>query len=80
VRGLQGAYSNRTSSRAAASCRLLPLICLAPDIVEAIPDGRQPKGSGWVRCWDPAAALGGAAVAFGFSNRLVANILFAPLR
>jgi hypothetical protein len=25
-------------------CRLLPQICLAPDIVEAILDGRQPKG------------------------------------
>jgi hypothetical protein len=24
--------------------RLLPLICLAPDIVEAIPNGQQPKG------------------------------------
>jgi hypothetical protein len=34
----------RRESQIAYLCRLLALICLAPDIVEAILDGRQPKG------------------------------------
>jgi hypothetical protein len=29
---------------AACVCRLLQLTCLAPDIVEALFDGRQPRG------------------------------------
>jgi hypothetical protein len=50
-------------------CRLLPLTCLAPDIVEAILDGRQPR---WLRL---AEVLGNGPLAWnaqketwGFSN------------
>jgi hypothetical protein len=46
-------------------CRLLPLTCLAPDIVDAILDGRQPKGlrvaemlGNVARGWDEQRALG----------------------
>jgi hypothetical protein len=40
-------------------CRLLPLTCLAPDIVEAILDGRQPR---WLRL---AEMLGNGPVGWG---------------
>jgi hypothetical protein len=50
-------------------CRILPLTCLAPDIIEAILDGRQPKGLGL------AEMLGNGPLAWnaqrktwGFSN------------
>jgi hypothetical protein len=40
-------------------CRLLPLTCLAPDLVEAILDGLQPKGLGL------AEMLGNGPLAWG---------------
>jgi hypothetical protein len=51
-------------------CRLLPLTCLAPDIVQAILDGRQPKGlrlaevlGNWPLAWNAQRET------LGFSNR-----------
>jgi hypothetical protein len=32
-------------------CRLLPLTCVAPDIVEAILDADSRTGCAWLRCW-----------------------------
>ena len=54
-------------------CRLLPLTCLAPDIMEAILDGRQPKG---LRLAD---MLGNGPVAWEEQRRAFAFRLF-PLR
>jgi hypothetical protein len=44
-------------------CRLLPLTCLAPDIVEAILDGRQPR---WLRL---AEVLGNRPLAWEEQRR-----------
>jgi hypothetical protein len=47
---------------AAYVCRLLPLTCLSPDIVEAILDGRQPKGLRLAELMGEwAVGVGGAA-------------------
>jgi hypothetical protein len=55
-------------------CRLLPLTCLAPDIVEVILDGRQPKG---LRL---AEMLGNRSVAWGEQRRALEFSRSAGLR
>jgi hypothetical protein len=50
-------------------CRLLPLTCLAPDIVEAILDGRQPKGLRLAEMLgNGPLAWNGQRETWGFSN------------
>jgi hypothetical protein len=50
-------------------CRLLPLTCLAPDIVEAMLDGRQPKGLRLAEVLEIGPIVWSAQrEAWGFSN------------
>ena len=56
-------------------CRLLPLTCLAPDIVEAILEGRQPKVAEARRdAGERAACVGGAAKRLGVLELCVVRL------
>jgi hypothetical protein len=52
-------------------CRLLPLTCLAPDVMEAILDGRQPQGLRLRRFWHGPLAWDEQRRAWGFSRLMV---------
>jgi hypothetical protein len=53
------ALAEQKSVTIAYVCRLLPLTCLAPDIVDAILDGRAAEGAEACRgAWEGAAGLG----------------------
>jgi hypothetical protein len=49
-------------------CGLLPLTCLAPDIVEAILDGRQPKGLKLAEMLGNGPLVWESIASFGFSH------------
>jgi hypothetical protein len=61
IKALVRAHRWRRRITDAYVCRFLPLTCLAPDIVEAILDGRQPKRLRLLRCSGTAARMGRAA-------------------
>jgi hypothetical protein len=58
-------------------CRVLPLTCLAPDVVEAILDGRQPKGLTLAEMLGNGP-LGWAAERIGFFGVLAVSLMIEP--
>ena len=72
VRSRSLTVRSRRASPTAYVCRLLPLTCLAPDIVEALLDGRQPKG---LRL---AVLLGNAAFAWDGQRHTRGLVYISP--